>query len=69
MNQEKINIDREGMAYIPSTVFKQLSGKDIASTCQENQVLTGNEWEEETDDLKNMFPKLWVKYAAVHDSF
>jgi hypothetical protein len=69
MEQEKIDIDWEGIGYIPSTVFKQLSGQKIASAFQENQELRGNEWEEETDDLKNMFPKLWAKYAEGHDGF
>ncbi|HMS68063.1 MAG: DUF4240 domain-containing protein [Saprospiraceae bacterium] len=56
--------DFEGLGYIPSKVFKDLTGIEIQHTFKENQITTGKEWEEEGDDLKNMFPKIYAKYPT-----
>jgi hypothetical protein len=61
---EKINeIDWEGLGYVYSTVFKELTGHEMEYTYRENHETTGQEWDEESDDLKNMFPKLYNKYS------
>ena len=61
---EKIEVEWEGMGYIASSLFEELTGKEIPSTFKENQEIKGNEWSEENnDELKIMFPKLWAKYA------
>ena len=62
LDQEKFDIDWEGMGYIPATVFKDLTGQDIPSNFNGAHQITGKEWKEEGDDLKNMFPKLYAKY-------
>jgi hypothetical protein len=55
-------IEWEGLGYVPSTVFKELTGQEMLYPFKENHNTTGNEWAEESDDLKNMFPKLYAKY-------
>jgi hypothetical protein len=52
----------EGLGYVPSTVFKEITGQEMPYPFQENHNTTGKEWEEEGDDLKNMFPKIYAKY-------
>jgi len=63
LDTEKIEVDWEGMGYVASTVFEELTGEEIASEFRENQDIKGIEWNEENDDLKEMFPELWAKYA------
>ncbi|MFM7023233.1 MAG: DUF4240 domain-containing protein [Flavobacteriales bacterium] len=58
-----VEVDYEGISYIASDVFKELTGKIIPSDFQENIDVKGEEWSEEGDDLKNRFPMLWEKYA------
>ena len=60
---DKIEIDWEGMSYIPTEVFEEMTGQDLPAGFEENHNIKGQEWSEDTDDLKNMFPKLWAKYA------
>ena len=55
-------VEWEGLGYIDSIVFKELTGQEIEYLFEEKQETTGVEWEEEGDDLKNMFPKLYAKY-------
>ena len=63
VDTEKIeDIEWEGLGYVPSTVFKELTGQDMPYPFKEKTKTTGNEWQEEGDDLKNMFPKLYAKY-------
>ena len=65
VDSDKIeDADWEGLGYIASTVFKELTGKEIPylHTFNENTETTGTEWSDEGDDLKNMFPKLAEKY-------
>lgn len=57
-----IDIDWEGMNSIAAAVFKEVTGQKLSSGFVENKKLTGEEWIEFTDDLKNRFPKLWAKY-------
>ncbi|MBI3235352.1 MAG: DUF4240 domain-containing protein [Bacteroidetes bacterium] len=60
---EKIEeVEWEGLGYVPSTVFEELTGQEIPDGFQENKETTGIEWEEEGNDLKEMFPKLYMKY-------
>ncbi|HEX9513174.1 MAG TPA: DUF4240 domain-containing protein [Puia sp.] len=62
MDPEKIDIEWEGMGYVAATVFEERTGEDIPSEFSENPAITGTEWEEEGDDLQQMFPRLWKKY-------
>ena len=52
----------EGLGYVPSTVFKEITGQEMPYPFQENHDTTGKVWVEESDDLKNMFPKIYAKY-------
>jgi Protein of unknown function (DUF4240) len=52
----------EGLGYVPSTVFKEITGQEMPYPFQENHNTTGKEWAEEGDDLKVMFPKIYAKY-------
>jgi hypothetical protein len=56
------HIEWEGLGYIPSTVFKEMTGQDMPYPFKENQETTGKEWAEESDDLKNMLPRLAAKF-------
>lgn len=55
-------IDWEGLGYVPSTVFEEITGQEMPYPFQEQIKTTGQEWEEESDDLKTMFPRLYSKY-------
>ena len=63
VENDKIEIEWEGMGYIPNTVFEELAGEEIPSTYKENMEIKGEEWEDDTSVLKNMFPILFAKYA------
>lgn len=52
------DMDWEGLGYVPSAVFSQLTGQEMPYPYKEPMETTGKEWAEEGDDLKNMFPKL-----------
>lgn len=56
------NYDWEGLGNVPGTIFEELTGQEMPYPFQENHNTTGNEWEEDSDDLKNLFPKLYAKY-------
>ena len=55
-------IDWEGLGYVPSTVFKEITGGEMPFPYQEQLETTGTEWSEEGDDLKKMFPRLAAKF-------
>ena len=54
--------DWEGLGYVAAETFEKLTGKEMPYPFKENFETTGVEWEEESDDLKSMFPKLYRKY-------
>ncbi|MFD1014863.1 DUF4240 domain-containing protein [Winogradskyella rapida] len=55
--------DWEGLSYVPSEAYEQKIGKDLPAGIRENFEITGEEWSEDGDDLKNKFPKLWEKFG------
>ncbi len=55
-------IEWEGLGYVPSTAFKEITGQEMPYPFREQIDTTGNEWEEGSDDLKNMFPRLAAKF-------
>jgi hypothetical protein len=57
------DVEWEGLGYIPATVFEELNGQEMPYPYQEKLETTGNEWDEEGDDLKQMFPRLAAKYS------
>ena len=63
VDSERIDIDWEGMGYIPNMAFKEITGNEIPSVQVENNEIIGEEWDEDSDDLKNRFPLLWTKYS------
>jgi hypothetical protein len=64
-DREKVeNIDWEGLGTVPSSVFKELTDQEMPCPFEENQDIIGTEWEEESDDLKNRFLKLYEKYST-----
>lgn len=63
IDTEQIDIDWEGLGYVYSTVFEEMTGQEMEYLLEENKEITGVEWEEDNDDLKNMFPRLYEKYA------
>jgi len=54
----------EGLGYVSSTIFQELTGQEMPFPFQENHNTTGTEWAEYGDDLKNMFPKLSAKFPV-----
>lgn len=55
--------DWEGLSYVPTDVYKKKTGNDMPTGIQENFEITGQEWEEDENDLKGKFPKLWAKFG------
>ena len=55
-------IEWESLGYVPSTVFEEVTGQEMPYPFKEQIKTTGKEWAEESDDLKNMFPKLAIKF-------
>ena len=55
-------IEWEGLGYVPSTVFEELTGQEMPYPFKEQIETTGTEWAEESEDLKNLFPKLAAKF-------
>jgi hypothetical protein len=61
---ETNNGDWEGLSYIPNNVYKKKTGRDLPEGIQENFEITGEEWEEDENELKHKFPKLWSKFGV-----
>jgi len=57
--------DWEGLSYIPTDAYERKTGNDMPNGIRENFEITGKEWNEEGDDLKNKYPKLWAKFGMV----
>lgn len=55
--------DWEGLSYIPTDIYEKKTGKAMPQGIQENIEITGEEWEENENDLKNRFPKLYMKFG------
>lgn len=55
--------DWEGLSYIATDVYEKKTGNDMPKGIQENFEITGEEWEEDENDLKNRFPKLYTKFG------
>lgn len=55
--------DWEGLSYIPTDAYEKKTGTDMPNGIQENFEIIGEEWNEEGDDLKNKYPKLWAKFG------
>ena len=60
MSFSDIVCDWEGLGYIPDTVFEKKTGKNIPSLFTENITISGDEWEEDIDELEKKFPKIAV---------
>ncbi|KAF2331905.1 DUF4240 domain-containing protein [Flavobacterium daemonense] len=56
--------DWEGFGYLPGIIFEELTDQKMPYPFQENHITTGKEWNEDGNDLKHMFPKLYAKYTA-----
>ncbi|MBS1662532.1 MAG: DUF4240 domain-containing protein [Bacteroidetes bacterium] len=58
-------VEWEGIAYVANDVYQELTDEEVDADSEfiENQEVTGKEWTEEGDDLKQMFPLLWEKYS------
>ncbi len=54
--------DWEGFSYIATDVYEKKTGNDMPQGIQENFEITGEEWEEDENDLKKRFPKLYKKF-------
>ena len=54
----------EGLSYIPSDAYKKKTGNTMPQGILENFEITGEEWEEDENDLKNKFPNLWAKFGT-----
>ena len=55
--------DWEGLSYIPTGIYEKKTGNDMPNGIQENFEITGEEWEEDENELKNRFPKLYAKFG------
>jgi len=58
-----IDVDWEGMGYVATEVYESLTGhEDFPSDYMEEEKISGIAWNEETDDLKKMYPQLWARF-------
>lgn len=65
LNEETIDVDWEGMGYLATTVFEDLTDQEMPLGFNENQTIKGISWNEDDDEaLKKMCPKLWTKYSG-----
>ena len=55
--------DWEGLSYISTDIYKKKTGNDMPNEIQENFEIIGEEWEEDENELKNRFPKLYAKFG------
>ena len=55
--------DWEGLSYIATDVYEKKTGNDMPQGIQENFEIAGEEWEEDENDLKKRFPKLYKKFG------
>jgi hypothetical protein len=55
--------DWEGLSYISTDIYEKKTGNDMPNGIQENFEITGEEWEEDENELKNKFPKLYAKFG------
>ena len=55
--------DWEGLSYISTDIYKKKTGNDMPNEIQENFEIIGEEWEEDENNLKNRFPKLYTKFG------
>jgi hypothetical protein len=63
VDTDVIDVDWEGIGYVATEVYEALTGQeDFPSDYIEEQKVSGISWNEETDDLKKMYPKLWTKF-------
>lgn len=63
LSHDMDNDDWEGLSYVATTSFEEKTGNEIPNGIREKFEITGEEWEEDGDDLKNRFPKLWLKWG------
>ncbi|MBB1193096.1 hypothetical protein DNC80_05350 [Flavobacterium sp. SOK18b] len=61
--KETNNGDWEGLSYVPTDAYKKKTGRDIPEGIQENFEISGEEWEENENELKSKFPKLWKQFG------
>lgn len=54
--------DWEGLSYVPTDAYKKMTGRDIPEGIKENFEIAGEEWEENQNELKSKFPKLWKQF-------
>ena len=55
--------DWEGLSYVPTDAYEKKTGNEIPKGIRENMEITGIEWDEEGDDLKNKYPELWETFG------
>lgn len=55
--------DWEGLGYVPTEAYEKKTRNNMPNGMRETFDIAGEQWEEEGDDLKNRYPKLWAKFA------
>lgn len=55
--------DWEGLSYVATDAYKQKTRKDIPFGILENMEISGEEWEENEEELIEKFPLLWNKFG------
>lgn len=64
IDKGRIEVDWEGIGYIPAEVFEEITKQQMPDGFIENQNIKGKEWSEKGEDLKSMFPGLSAKYLG-----
>jgi Protein of unknown function (DUF4240) len=63
INKNSRDEEWEGIEYIATQVFEEMTNEEIPSEYIEKHEPSGVEWDEVGNDLEKMFPELWAKYG------
>lgn len=56
------DLDGEALMYLAEELYEALTGQEIPWTVSSPQEPTGEPWEEDSEVLKRLYPKLCAKY-------
>lgn len=64
LDPAEIDLGWEGIGYVPTFVYEELTGNNMPVVLNENSETKGEKWSKDSDEFKKMFPKLYAKYIA-----
>lgn len=64
LDPAEIDLGWEGIGYVPTFVYEELTGSNMPVVFKENSEKKGEKWSKDSDELKKMLPNLYAKYIA-----